>query len=101
MVMRYSPRRLAQIRATRNRLNEMGEPTHYYVDTAHDTIPGNSSKRNKNRIRTRNRCNAILAAYRCAVVEHKPLSSRALDRLAYDMGGLHLTPKHYDKRRYH
>lgn len=48
--------------AIRDRLNAMGEPTHYFTESAHDTIPGNRSTWNRKRIRIRNKINARLRA---------------------------------------
>lgn len=67
--MTRTARRLAQIAATRQRLNEAGEMRGHWYDpndpepVALDTWPyRNSSAWNRKRIRVRNRCNAILAS---------------------------------------
>jgi hypothetical protein len=52
--------RIKQLVEARNRLNELGEPTHYYLDHARDTVLGNSSAWNRKRIRVRNKINARL-----------------------------------------
>ena len=44
----------------RNRLNELGNPSHYYTEHARDTLPGNASAWNRKRIRIRNKINARL-----------------------------------------
>ena len=53
---------IERMRAIRDRLNTLGTPTHYYRDSAHDTIPGNGSAWNRKRIRIRNKINARLRA---------------------------------------
>lgn len=54
--------RKAQLTTTRNRLNAMGEPSHYCADHAQDTLPANGSAWNRKRIRIRNKINARLSA---------------------------------------
>jgi hypothetical protein len=52
--------RVATLQARRNRLNELGEPRHYWTDHADDTIPRNGGEWNKRRIAARNALNAQL-----------------------------------------
>ena len=44
---------LQRLTAIRNRLNELGNPSHYYTEHARDTLPGNASAWNRKRIRIR------------------------------------------------
>ncbi|WP_182333659.1 hypothetical protein [Stenotrophomonas acidaminiphila] len=49
-----------QLIALRNRLNDLGEPMHYFIDTARDTIPANGGAWNRKRVRIRNKINSRL-----------------------------------------